>query len=382
MQSRSTQAIPPVMGIISEIKGLFAASSDTKAPDDSALSPVNPGSIPGRVTLIPGKLEVVIGKGKLEVGNVGLTPEATQEFSSNVYRTFCSSGLVNLGQKEIFLALPEIDSDTMAKLQKDVFSYYSMVYKLAAQGQFVAQGGFTVFAEQAPFDSPFSGFAYLASTPDRVGPSIPKNALLALYLLPDECSIVQVAGPYHVAAWLARGYRMFPYPNISDPFRETSVPQDLPDTLLSKLPICRGTSSTTVCLCGDELKVRVADEILKNLRDGLDVIAENKTFALTTGHASHADSRLVWMPNKDQPEAVGAEDSPLAHIELGFVIFVGEQSDTTNVLLEDGVSLLLSHDDWDKLVEFIQTGKECVITMEEPRRRDLDRVTLESYQTH
>jgi len=309
----------------------------------------------GEYTLVPEVLSVIVEDHDLSLEPRSDVPTPDSRLPDKQCRSYLTRGLVNNDQREVMFVLATTDKVACIAHENDIFNLFSFIYHQAVEGNSVNSGEYTSFEEKAPFNIPYCGIAYLESV-DGPGPFVPEDALLAVFLHPDECSVAANSSVYRVAAWLAYRYRIFPYPKFSDPSRSGSIPANLDESLLQSVPLMKEARRVSVILQDKTLTVTFTGDSLSVLSQNIDVAEKNKCFGITSGHVKKADSRLVWLPNRDNPEAVGIFQSDSPILEGGFIIIAGDHEEDGAMILEDGFSVLLCHESWLRLIECITAG--------------------------
>lgn len=319
-------------------------------------------TMPGEFSLLPNALSVWIADNDLHVLPDQQVQIPNLPLPASVCRSYVTRGLAEIGQREIAFVLAVADVRLKTKFEREVFDVLRLLYKLACDGRTVGFGDITIFGDRGPFDLPGCDFAYLEST-DGPGPTLPKDTLLALFLRPEECAAANIAGVYRAVAWIARAYRIFPYPKFSDPSRLTTIPEGLPETILAKLPVVRAPRGAGVFLRNKTIVLRLRGAVLNDLATAFSATTQNPCFALVTGHVSYANGRLVWIPKAEEPEAIGPSGSSLSTTEGGFLVLLGGQAENKAVLVEDGFCAMFRSDAWSILTEAIGSRADAEIAM-------------------
>ncbi len=314
--------------------------------------------------LIPGKLSVRIEDRDLAAGDDEVsTPAPDIQLPGDRCRCYLTRGLADVGQREVMFMLAARGDRVAAVFEQDVLNFLGLLYQLAGQGQTVDAGDVTVFGQTAPFGLPGCGLAYLE--PARgIGPPVPDDALLALFLRPDEAGMASTAGVYRVAAWIARAYRVFPYPRFSDPSRPTAMPPNLHETALAQMPRSMSPAHASAILHDKTLTLRLGADVVEDLRPAFSDTASTPCLGIVTGPAPDADSRLVWMPKASGPSAIGVDGSSLSRVEVGFVAFAGGQEADEAMLLEDGVFVQLRSDSWLAVKDAVESTSDVEISLQ------------------
>ena len=330
---------------------------------------------PGEHVLVPGALSVFVEDHDVRADPHELVPDAQFALPGKC-RSYLTRGLASVGQREIMFVLAPHAEAVTVEFEQVVLSVLQLIYKLACDGRTVDVGDMTTFGEPGPFGLSGCGLAYLESV-EGPGPAVPKDALLALLLRPEECAAANVAGVYRAVAWIARAYRWFPYPKLSEPLRPTAVPPGLPETLLAKLPLMKAPREAGVFLQNKTLILRLQGAVFEELAAAFAATEQNPCFAIVTGHVPHATGRWVWLPKGHAPEAIGPSGSSLSTIEGGFVILMGAQAVNEASVIEDGFGARFSSDAWAVLREAIQSRKDVEIEMAGDEDRFVRRFRVE-----
>jgi len=332
-----------------------------------------------KIILVPNALNLSITEHKLDFESKpeSAASERTIDVPSDKCRSYLTEGLSKLEQKEVMFSLALSDEQLMPVFEKDLVKLLQMIYQLAGQGRVVDYGGLTTFAEKGPFGLPYSGIAYLEPSECHI-PKAPEDTLLAVFLKPDEAAAAAASSAYRSAAWIGSAYRIFPYPAFSDPTRSSAVPNKLPETVLSKIPCLQTPTAAKVFLVDKTLILELHESINSQIQQALNRPECETHIGFITGHKSGADSRLVWVPGSDVPQAIGVGivgDSTVI-LEGGFIYFNGTQTSNNGMIFEDGFSVLLTEDSWRELKEALVSKAPIDIPIDGRDDRFFDRLLV------
>lgn len=321
---------------------------------------------PTKYTLIDNELYIDFNAHNLTLPENKDVPDPIKNLPANHCYSYLSVGLGQYNKQEVMFVLSTAADQNLEAYQADIFKLFRFIYNQAKAGNTVSAGSYTTFLENGPFGVDNCGLAYLEPvTDDSIEPKMPANTLLAVYIHPEEIDNMVASSPYRVAAWLAYSYRIFPYPKFSDPARKSVLPRGLPATVLQGIQKLIAVKEATVCLEGAALFLTIPPPIRNTLRDNLDAIKQDRVFSIITGHVAGANSRLVWLPGTDEPQAVGAPVDGQSRLEGGFVTFVGNQPVDKAILTEDGFGIFLCDETWEQLCSIIEGGPNTFLRFKE-----------------
>jgi len=322
---------------------------------------------PGEHALEPGALSVLVEDHDLRIPNDGgkfasEIPTAEIPLPSSKCRSYLTRGLKQLKHREIMFVLPAREDRVAAGFEQDALNLPRLIYAFARDGHLVDSGDVSAFSENALFGVPYCGIAYLEPT-DGPGPRVPDDALVALFLRPEEVSAARIANAYRAAAWLALAYRIFPYPQFSDPMRPAAVPPDLGESLLTKIPLLRATTQARAFLWNKTLTLRMNPGFLDNLGSALAQTGLDPCLAVITGHLPQADARVVWLKKGDCLPIIGRVGSTASTLEGGFVALLGQRAADEALVVEDGFAVQLRSNSWSAINEAITARSVVEIPM-------------------
>jgi len=317
---------------------------------------------PGIHTIEPGVLSVVVDEDDVQQAPSGPLPSPPAQLLAGRSRYYLTRGLERFGQHEVMFVLAPHGGSIPIGFEQDVLNMLRMICSLASQGRTVAADDLTVFGDRAPFGLPGCGLAYLERT-EGLGPEVPNDVLLAVFMRPEECVVAQAVGVRRVAAWLGYAYRMFPYPKFSDPSRSTVIPDGLPQTALAGLPLVWAGQAASVSLEQKAVTLRMKTRLIDTLRTAFEARENNRCFAIIAGHAPRADGRFVWLPKRESPEAIGMLGSTLSVVEGGFLALIGNCQRDEVLVVEDGFSALLRQTSWQQVRQAIESAQAVSLPM-------------------
>jgi hypothetical protein len=99
----------------------------------------------------------------------------------------------------------------------------------------------------------------------------------------------------------------------------------------------------------------------EDLRKFLDKKGPTDPVALDTLVDRRADSCLVWVPGSDKPMAISPPGSKGLRKSGAFLAFVPEQPANEIRMIEDGYSLFLTNNAWQKIRESFLSGTDALI---------------------
>lgn len=297
-----------------------------------------------RIEVVPGKLFVSFFEHSIE--------RAPGRFWS-----FVSEGLQAFGQQEIVFTLKANAEEKEAP--QHIFDYFSMVYQCASQGRLVYAGCFSAFGPEGFIIHPWRGLVY-AEAHTFPGVAIPKDALTAIAVYEDELEIAQNVGGFRILGRLGKRYSYFPFTPWSDRSRPSAAyPKDKESVLFQVTSFyIRGSS---LLLAQDTVTLRLTKDAAQKFSEQAAQIPPDIAFALITQPPETANAWLTWEPGQQNPFAItppAGGGSLIAGYSL--VIGVGQQEDQVD-LFEDGFSMLMRPETWQKLKESLRAQRDCTI---------------------
>jgi len=303
-------------------------------PNLAELAPPSP-ALPTTVFAVPDKLTVTFHAHHVADGSEGN------------FLTAVTDGLLKRRQRELVVTLRLHENDDVRDRMRELTRFFVTVLDWARERNLVDAGGVTRFGKRGMFAGSSNGFLYADARPIR-GVTMPGRALAAILVDAAEAETALAHGVYRVLARLGEQSSCFPFPLSSDLSRRSVASPREGESALSKLSRTRAPGVHFV-IEGKQLRVRVPKLARGILSRGVGALDSGTPFVLLTEPAANADALLVWHPGQTEPKATYAEGSEGARLTGGCLAVVpGGQKDEIRVL-EDGYSLLLSHDSWGAL---------------------------------
>ena len=342
----------------------------------SSMTPVGPVV----TDLIPGKLVATIYTHNFAVG-----PKAIPCW------TYVTRGFSPTGQKEFVFTLARGSRDDPTKPPSDPLRFFTQVFSLAEQKQFVEAGGFTCFRPPAAGFLGLKGMVGFAYTRPELLPGVElppaEGCLTAVLLLPGEAEPVQAGWGYRVLARLGRAAQYYPQPPWSDPRRAAVLTQDefrisllgkMPTALLDGAFVRMFLRPTAVPAAGESghggplgerLTLRIKRNRLPRVRELLAEVAAERdgAFALTFAADPDANARLAWQPGDTALHTITPSAGDASCLTGGFlaVVFGPSIADSGRVV-EDGFALTFGADSWSQLRDALMNGEPIVLPVKGP----------------
>ncbi len=332
---------------------LFGGNAEVAAAEGnpqsaSAFLPPSPGN-PSTVQVIPGKLTVAFHAHDALEGSAG-------SFLSAV-----THGLHKQKQHEIVVSLRLAPSDDLAEQARDLIRFFATVHDWARQGRRVDAGELTQFGARGLFGQSDNGLLYVTARPIS-GVELPARALAAVLVDRAEARLAMDCGVYRVLSRLGEQHRHFPHPTWSDLHRSSVATPRESESLLAKVRRAR-TRAASFLVQGKRVRILLSREVRTDLRSSVASLPAGAPFALLTAPADSANAVLVWHPGQKEPKAItpdGSDGSRLSGCCL--LIASGGQKDQAR-LLEDGYSLLFSHETWARVSAALFAAKPLTVRL-------------------
>ena len=335
---------------------------------------------PTAVDLIPGELRVRVMDHPLQPDPQQADPHGvnTPAFPTPAMgcRAYLSEGLARVGQREVMFVLAHDAGHASLAHEASILEIMHTLHALAREGRFVQAGDVTIFGDNAPFGIPRCGLAYVDAF-EGSGQIIPRDALLAIYLHPDECRASEFVGAYRALAWLANAYRLFPQPIFSEPGRGSAVPTGMVPSRLADVPRLAACRGAEVFLSGGALTLRMDADKRGALDRLIAATEQHRVVCVFGGRVPAADVRLMWQPAQVGLHAVGGPGATMAIVEAGFVLLAGGQEANDYRPTEDGFLILVTDDDWSRIRQAIASGTDAEVAMDGDGGRLISRFRIE-----
>lgn len=320
--------IPPLMSF-------FTFRNKAKIP---ILRTVPNTEVDTTITLIPGKLVVFI---------------KTHEISWHDQKLQClsyvTSGLAQLGQKELVLTL-EDKGGLERPYPESPLEFFNTVYHLSSEGRFVEEGGATEFKKT------FLGkkaIIYMKRPDEISGLKTPEDYLCMILLTEKEIDAVNHYGFQRILSILGNVYRHYPSPYWNDLSRKELSLSEIYETSFLNQAYAIPLSKSTVTQIGDKviLKISRGAEVVKKLPSATIPIAILPSLDLS------ADGCFTWNPEQLSIISPYTDASQLTGIGGCFLLLVPDQDTPLVRVIEDGFALLMTNKQWKQFWKAFQTQK-------------------------
>jgi hypothetical protein len=270
---------------------------------------------------------------------------------------------------------------------------------MAGQGQIVDVGGSTTFTTSGPFlgRKDLGGIVYTWVQRDLEG-IVDSDALLGVFLTLHEMAVANEYGHTRVLGLLGEATRHYPTAPWLDRDRAELVrSEDMSSSLLGKVNrVSLSRSSTFMTVpdldakvvgttgglpdferpsCNGPVTLCLEPEDVLRLRTALDSFPPENPFAIMTCVPPEIAHCMVWHPagaKKRQAMAItDYENRADPRFSANFLMFYGEQSQSSMHLMEDGFTFLLADADLSRARNALAAGEALSI------RDEVGKVLLE-----
>ncbi|MEO6598323.1 MAG: hypothetical protein ABIQ16_00515 [Polyangiaceae bacterium] len=293
------------------------------------LTAPNPGE-PALAEVIPGQVDV----------EFYLNDSIDEVLGS--FLTAVSVGLALSGQRELVLSMRLGTNESPIAKMQDIVRFLQTVHAWAQAGQFLDQGGLTQFGERGLFGSTNSGLLYADARP-VLGVTLPKRALAAIFVEAQEVRAALEYGTYRVLTRIGMQLRIFPFPTWGALDRPSAMTKRESQTFLAKLPRMKAPG-VTFLMSANCLRITLPSD--DSLSKGLAALPQKTSFALLTRPAQGANAILVWKPGQDEMSGISPDGSDGSRVSGSCLMFATGSTVDEARWIEDGYSLLLTHESW------------------------------------
>lgn len=290
-------------------------------------------SFPITIELIPQQLSVTVDQHPIPVtmGN------------NNVRAlSYLSNGLNHVGQQELFFVLKTNQID-VANIPQDPLYFFAQVHQFATKGQIVREGDITQFGQKDMWG--WKGIVY-AKPPLHLQKKLPKDCLSMILLSLEEVQAIPNFGALRILSMLGKQARYYPFPYWTDHHRENLLIQELKDSLLAHVNRINLPEAVLTLVNNEHIYLKISRK--------WDIDLSKQTFPNTVpigilpSLAPEADACLTWSFEPNTPEAITLPDSKGTIISGCMLILIGTQERNFGRILEDGFSLLLTTEEWER----------------------------------
>lgn len=276
--------------------------------------------------------------------------------------TYVTDGLLALGHREISLTIKREPDEEERTIFRPVLEIFSLIRAYAARKHFVNEGGYSGLdpAKSGLLRDDFRAILYTAPQP-LDGVNVPGPYLTAILLTSRELEVVNRFGHLRVSALLGEKYRFYPTAPWVDRQREeiTSL-EKMSEGILAKFPVnyCPGVSARMEAArgAGGDVVLRLSRAVAKRILAGIEKLRPDSALILAMDLDPEADACFVWAPGAKEPKAISKPGGTGSRISGNFVVFVPEQERDRVRLVEDGFTVSLTNETWQKLKEAFASG--------------------------
>ncbi|HEY1533126.1 MAG TPA: hypothetical protein VGF76_03885, partial [Polyangiaceae bacterium] len=253
------------------------------------------------------------------------------------------------------------DNDDMTEKAHELARFFATVHHWARQGQRVNAGELTQFGARGLFGQSNNGLLYTTARASA-GIVLPEQALAAVLVDSAETRLAKACGVHRVLTRLAEQQRHFRSPIWSDLKRPSVASPRESESFLAKVHRAR-TGAASFVVEGKRVRILLRREVRADLRSSGASLAPGAPFALFVAPAASANAVLVWHPGQKEPSAIREDGSDGSRLSGSCLLIApGGHKDQARVI-EDGYSLLFSHESWALVSAALGASKPLKLPM-------------------
>ena len=313
---------------------------------------------PIRFEIVPGQLFATISLNEVTQGDL--------TFSC---WTFISDELVNLGQKEIVFILEKKNDEPDNGYPQIVLSLFATMWNRAQNGLYTNEGEILEIGESGFLEPHFTSIAF--QHPFGLnGLEKEDMYLISNLLTKEETDVAKQFGLSRVVALQGFKYNHFPSPPWIVRDRDSVISEEqkieMLKSITAKVPFFH-VRGFKLKLTADKIHLEYRKDMKEMLKETLKQLPPEAPFAISSEICFDADAILTWQQDMSQgPTAIskpGSQAGPQALMSGCFMLVIPEQEGNNLQVLEDGFLLSLQTKQWEKLRNFLMTGKDGSVSM-------------------
>ena len=280
--------------------------------------------------------------------------------------TYLTEGLVSRKQREIIFTLQRDSGQKPGDYPREVAEMFAEIFRSTEQGEPVDVGELSLLGDAGFLgNTDVKAIGYIE--PERLpGVETGDAPLVAAILLKnDEAAISRDFGLSRVVALLGKKYHYYPSPPWSDLKRQPVTTLDaMRNSVLQK--VAKAEVRASFYEQHNRVSLRMFSEgSLGKLSpfSNLDELPANRPMALLTQVDTRANACVVWPTEGDQHFAISPPNSDGSRRTGNFLLFVPEQNTNEIKWYEDGLAILLTNGDWEKIREAFLSGADALIPL-------------------
>lgn len=287
---------------------------------------------PITIEVVPNQLSVIVDEHQI--------PKSMGNSNLNAL-SYLSKGLTSVGQQELFFVLKTNQID-VSNIPQDPLFFLAQVYQLAQQGRIVKEGDITQFGSKDMWG--WKGIVY-APAPLHLQSKLPQNCLSMILLTLEEVQAVQDFGALRILSMLGKQARYYPFPYWTDHHRENLLIKELQDSLLLRVNRVNLREATVTMLNNNHIYLKISTSLKIDFPP--DALPGPVPIGILPSLAAEANACLTWSFAPNTPEAITLPNSNGTVISGCMLVLIGEQSENSSRMLEDGFALLLTKEAWE-----------------------------------
>jgi hypothetical protein len=271
--------------------------------------------------------------------------------------SYVTTGLAAHNQCEVIFTLKRESAESLADYPLEPLEFFGTLLDLVKEGRSVAAGGYSIFGIGGLLG--FPGVAYTA--PGWLPPGVTSSGgwLAIIALTMEESDALLEFGPTRILSILGGAERFYPVPFWTDRRRQSRIsPEEMKQSILTTVPCILG-SGFTVFRESDRIVLRAHQETVSKTLESLSSLPADSCLALTTAIDPGADGALMWRPGQGKFEAITPPGSQGLRLCGSFVLFIPEQGADESQVVEDGYTLYLTSQSWNRLRNAI-LSQQCL----------------------
>ncbi len=313
---------------------------------------------PIRFELVPDQLYATVSLNEVKQGDISFE-----------CWTFISDGLKNVGQKEVLLILEKKNDEPENGYPTVVLGLFATMWNRAQNGLYTNEGDILEIGESGFLEPHFGAVAFTHPF-GLSGLEREDLYIIANLLTKEEAAVAKQFGLARIIALQGFKYNHFPCPPWIVRDRDSVISEDqkveMLKSITAKVPFFH-VRGFRLKLTADKIYLECRKDQREHLKETLKQLPMEAPFAISSEICFDADAILTWQQDATiGPTAIskpGGAVGPEALMSGCFLLVIPEQEQNSLQVLEDGFLLSCETTVWEKLRNFMMTGKDGNVSM-------------------